>query len=293
MTLLRSNLRAPKGITLFFAATLVGSAAAVIAVVQGGVEVGSDTNSTANAFVQPQDPALSGGGRDQTQQFGDVLRGDAGAGANFDDLLIGRLGVDVLLGGLDDDVLLGGTEHFNPQNRDRAFGEEGDDVFVWSPGDGSDFFDGGSGTDALVLGLMGEIENGQLVFRVSTDQQAGDVFVDPATGLPQVDVTNSPGFCEVVDDSTDANSAAELDALGLDHLVRFSIRGIRDAFEAGQQTTDNGLRVTLHLKDVEILVCTGRDGGVIEAFSLVTSPPTQLPLHTVLARLPKLGQMVR
>ncbi len=292
MRLLPSSSKARQGSIFFLATGLAGSAAALAIAVQGSLLIGSDANSTANPFVQPQDPALAGGGRDQTQQFGDVLRGDGDPSGDLDDVLIGRLGTDVLMGGLDDDVLVGGTEHFNPQNRDRAFGEEGDDIFLWSPGDGSDYFNGGPGTDTLVFGLMGEVENGQTVFRVSTDQLPGDVFIDPSTGLPQMDVTNSPGFCEVIDDSTAPGAAAELDALGLDHLVQFSIRGVRDAFEAGQQTTDNGLRVTLHLKDVEVLICTGRNGGVVEAFLLTTSPPTPLPVASVLGRLPKLGQIV-
>ena len=293
MSILRASTRAQQGAVLFLSITLAGSAAAVAVALQTSVTIGSDANSTANHFVQPQDPALSGGGRDQSLQFGDVLRGDQDPAGNFNDVLIGRLGVDVLLGGDEDDVLVGGTEHFNPQNRDRAFGEDGEDVFLWSPGDGSDFFDGGEGIDAVVFGLMGEVENGATVFRVSMDQMAGEVFIDPLTGLPQVDVTNSPGFCEIIDDATDPTSAAELDALGLDHLVRFSIRGIRDSFEAGQQTTDNGLRVTLHLKDVEVLICTGRNGGVVEAYNLTTSPATPLHLSTVFDRLPKVADIVR
>jgi len=56
--------------------------------------------------------------------------------------------------------------------------------------------------------------------------------------------------------------------LDLDHLVRFSIRGFRDSFEAGAHSDDNGLRVTLHLKDVEVLVCTDRHGGAIEVLDL-------------------------
>lgn len=287
------RLTARRGTSLLVASCITGTAAAVAAALLASPQVGSDLNSAQNPFVQPQDPALSGGGRDQTLQFGDVLRGDADMNGDYEDVLIGRLGTDVIFGGLDDDVILGGTEHFNPQNRDRAFGEDGEDVFVWAPGDGSDFFDGGPGIDAVIFGLVGEVENGQTVFRVANDQLPGDVFIDPATGLPQVDVTNSPGFCEVIDDSTSPNAEAELDALGLDHLVRFSIRGIRNAFEAGTQNTDNGVRVTLHLKDVELLVCTSRDGGEIVAYNLTTSPPTALPLGVVFSRLPKVEELVR
>ena len=292
MRYLVSSLFANRTASFAAAGVLAAGASAATFALIGTIAVGSDLNSTANAFVQPQDPALSGGGRDQTLQFGDVLMGDGDA-QGLDDLLIGRLGVDVLMGGYDDDVLVGGTEHFNPQNRDRAFGGEGEDIFLWSPGDGSDFFDGGPGIDTVVFGLMGELDAGQLVFRVSNDQLPGEVFVNPATGLPQMDVTNSPGFCEVLDDSTSATSATELDELGLDHLVRFFIRGINNSFQNGTQNTDNGLRVTLHLKDVEVLICTSPSGGQIEAYNLTTSPPTPLALSTVTSRLPKVGLIVQ
>ena len=234
-------------------------------------QIGSDLNSAENPVVQPQDPALSGGGIDQSLKFGDILTGTLGS-----DLLIGRLGVDVLIGGPGDDVLLGGTEHFNSENRDRAFGGPGNDVFVWAPGDGSDSFQGGPGIDALVFGLVGEIENGQVVFKVTNDAQAGDVFIDNLTGLPQVDVTNSPGFCEVIDRTTADVAAPELDRLGLDHLVRFRLRSFADSFEAGLQSEDNGVRVTLHLDSVELVVCASRNGGEIEVIDLTSTPPRKI-----------------
>ena len=240
------------------------------------LQEGSDLNSAENPLIQPQDPALSGGGRDQSQQFGDIL-----VGTRWNDLLIGRLGTDFLVAGAGDDVMVGGTEHFNPSNRDRAFGSNGDDAFLWSPGDGSDFFAGGRGHDAVFFGLMGEIdESGELVFRVSNDQQAGNVFVDPRTMLPLMDVNNSPGFCEVVDRST-PGAAAELDALGLDHLVRFVIRGIRNQFEAGERDDDNGLRVTLSLNSVEFVVCATREGGETEILDLRYSPPRAVSIEQV------------
>ncbi len=257
---------------------LIGSSTAFAAV--GGlfnVLVGADNNSAENPFLQPVDPALSGGGRDQTLKFGDIL-----IGSGRQDLVLGGLGVDLLLGGQQDDVLVGGTEHFNPENRDRAFGGSGNDAFLWSPGDGSDYFNGGPGQDVVAFGLLGEINaEGELVFQVTNDQKAGDVYINPATGLPLMDMVNSPGFCEVVDGSTSSDAATELNALGLDRLVRFFIRGVADSFEAGTQTEDNGLRVTLHLVDVEFLVCTNRDGGQIEAFDLTTQPPTQIRLSDV------------
>lgn len=239
--------------------------------------IGADNNSADNAFVQPQDPALSGGGRDQTMQFGDVLAGRR----STDDFIIGRLGIDLLFGNGGHDILMGGIEHFNPLNRDRAFGGPGDDIFIWKPGDGSDLFWGGHHQDAIVFGVTGEVVNGKLKFEVLNDQQTAEVFQNKRTGLPKVDVTNSPGFCTVIDDSTSEQARKELDALNLDHLVQFSIRSVADDFDNGVQDEDNGLRVTLHLKDVEFLVCTERVGGVIQVLDLRKSPPVPIGLHEI------------
>lgn len=243
------------------------------------LQLGTDLNSSENPFVQPQDPALAGGGRDQTLQFGDVLRG-----SHRDDLQIGGLGTDLLFGRRGNDVLLGGLEHFNPLNRDRAFGGGGHDIFIWKPGDGSDLFEGGSGHDVVIFGNVGEVVDGHVVFGVSNDQQAGEVAIEPNTGLPQVDVSGSPGFCEVIDRNSSSDAKQQLADLQLDHLVRFSLRGVRDAFEAGEQSEDNGLRVTLHLNSVETLVCTNRDGGEIEILDLTTSPATPIGIHDVRSR---------
>ncbi|MGB0848794.1 MAG: calcium-binding protein [Thiolinea sp.] len=234
--------------------------------------IAQDLNNADNPVIQPQDPALAGGGRDQSLQFGDVIIGQGG-----NDLLVGGLGVDVLNGNGGDDIIIGGTEDFNPQNRDRAFGRAGNDVFIWAPGDGSDFFDGGAGhQDTVIFGLLGENDgSGSPAFGVQQDQNFDPLFFD-ADGNPVVDVTNSPGFCSVVDSATSNQAATELANLDLDHLVRFSIRGIADAFALGSQNTDNGLRVTLHLKDVEFLVCTTRAGNGIQVLDLTTQPPTEV-----------------
>lgn len=272
------------------ATLLVAGLAGAAVLVNGAPQFGADNNNINNPLVQPgPDPALSGGGIDQSLQNGDVLYGTAA-----DEVLVGRIGVDVLSGWGGDDTLIGGTEHFNPNGRDRAFGGDGDDAFLWAPGDGSDFFDGGPGVDAVVFGMIGELDaNGQLVFRVSNDQLAGNVFLDPVTGLPAIDVTNTNGFCTTVDASSSPTAGAELEALDLDHLVRFFVRTVADAFANGTQTTDNGLRVTLHLRNVEVLICTNRTGGAIEAFDLTQSPPVQVPLNRVFNRLPNLASIVR
>lgn len=239
------------------------------------VIIGRDANSALNPFVQPQDKALSGGGRDQSQKFHDLLFGDVYGPS----IVIGRLGADLIIGGPSIDVIVGGPEHFNPANRDKAFGLDGDDVFLWAPGDGSDRFDGGSGLDTVVFGLIGEKdEKGNTVFKVSNDQKAGEVALDGYLGLPRMNVSGSPGFCQVIDRSSSANAGQELQKIDADHLVRFFIRAVNQSFKNGQQKDDNGLRVTLTLKDVEFLVCTNEEGGKIAAFDLRTSPPRSVPL---------------
>ena len=256
------------------------------------LQLGADRNSGNLGFVQPgdcevqrdaslvcQDAAASGGGRDQSQQFSDILNGSRG-----DDVQVGGLGVDLLFGSGGNDVLIGGIEHFFSQNRDKAFGGGGSDIFIWKPGDGSDFFTGDKGVDAIVFGITGEDNNGEPAFEVVNDGRAGKIFIDQKTGLPRVNVSGSPGFCSVVDKSSSPKAAAELSALGLDHLVRFSIRGIADAFDRGDQNTDNGLRVTLHLADVEFVVCTKRAGGQIEVLDLRYSPARRIDLHDVRPR---------
>jgi hypothetical protein len=229
---------------------------------QAEVQIGADNNNVDNPLVQPEDPAQSGGGRDQSLQNGDSLLGTSSA-----DVQIGLLGIDVLQGRRGRDVQIGGPDP-GPPNNDRAFGGPGADVFLWQPGDGSDLFDGGPGVDAIVFG------------NITLDEASGLPFLDSDSGLPEIDATNVAGFCEVVD-GADPDDAAALEDLGLDHLVRFFARGPADTFEAGTQTEDNGLRVTLHLVNVQYAVCAVRDGGAIEVFDLRVSPPALIAIDDI------------
>lgn len=255
--------------------------------------IGTDLSSAAGA--DPDINALYSGNRgnggDQSLQFGDIVEG-----SDDNDLLVGALGIDVLFGKGGNDVLIGGTEDFNPFNRDRAFGGAGDDVFIWAPGDGNDFFDGGAGQDVLMIGLLGEqydangSAEGAPFFAVSPPGSVGSqdfdgVFVDEAaTGLPVVEVANGPGFCEVVAADGEGAPSEELARLGLDHLVRFSLRGPADAFDAAvaadpwvdTDELDTGLRVAVHLKNTEFLVCAARSENRTVVLDLTTSPPTEV-----------------
>lgn len=256
---------------------------------------GTDLNTQSSPLLS-LNPDGPGGSPNQSLRAGDVLQGTV-----EDEVLIGGLGADVLLGAAGDDVLIGGTEDFNSSvdgdargsdNRDRAFGGEGADAFIWAPGDGSDFFDGGEGVDVLILGVLAEAADsdgstaGAPFFNVNppgTDgsQDFDGLFLEADTNRPTVRVSASPGFCTVLDDST---NQAELDTLELDHLVRFSLRAIADDFDAGVRSDDDGLRVSISLKNTEFLVCTRRDiiedGGEdnIEVLDLTTLPPTAMAL---------------
>lgn len=257
------------------------------------VVTGNDRNTISSPLLS-LNPAGPGGSPNQSLRAGDVLQGLAD-----NELLIGGLGVDVIFAYDGNDVLIGGTEDFNSSvdgdnrgsdNRDRAFGGKGDDVFIWAPGDGSDFFDGGSGIDVVVFGVLGELRDangatdGAPFFNVNPPNTDGSqdfdgIYLQPETNLPIVRVSASPGFCTVIDASTDA---AALDALGLDHLVRFSLRSFANSFDAGEQAEDDGLRVAVSLQNTEYLVCTRRDivdgGGNdnIQVIDLQTAPPTEI-----------------
>lgn len=231
--------------------------------------VGSDLNRQSSSFLS-LNPGGPGSSPNQSLRAGDVVRGQH----QQDDLLVGGLGVDVLLGYSGDDILIGGTEDFNSSvdgdgqgadNRDRAFGHEGDDVFIWAPGDGSDYFNGGDGTDVLILGVLGEQRDandeteGAPFFNVSPPSQLGSqdfdgIFVDE-NYRPTVSVSGSPGFCSLIDAVAEADN---LEALKLDQIVRFTLRGLANSFDAGEQSNDDGLRVALSTKNVEYLVCAQR-----------------------------------
>jgi len=260
------------------------------------VTTGTDLNNIGSPLLNlnPQGP---GGSPNQSLRSGDVLQGD-----ERPDVIIGGLGIDLLLGEGGDDVLIGGTEDFNSSvdgddrgsdNRDRAFGGDGNDVFIWAPGDGSDFFDGGEGTDVVVFGIIGEQRDsdgstaGAPFFNVNPPGSEGsqdfdDIYLDADTSLPSVSVSGSPGFCTVLDEST---NSAELQTLELDKLIRFSLRGIANSFDDGTQSEDDGLRVSVGLRSTEFVVCTKREvvdgAGVdnIEVLDLRTSPPTPIAIE--------------
>lgn len=169
-----------------------------------------------------------------------------GAGGN--DVIIGLLGSDVLRGGPGNDIIIGGTEQGGQPNSDIMFGEEGNDISIWAPGDGSEAFVGGQGTDAEVFGVIDKDADN---IPILTEVESGAF---KRTGVPTAEVTNSPGFCtlEEVQDP----------ALGFAFLVRFFVRA-----------TGN-LAVTVRLTDdVEQVFCTSAAGGAITFADLTAETP--------------------
>ena len=105
-------------------------------------------------------------------------------GGNGDDTLIGGSGNEVLVGGRGDDVIDGNG------GADTAFLGQGDDTFVWDPGDGSDVIEGGKGFDTMVFNGAGgnEIMAATANFgRVSFTRNLGGIVMD-LNGVEAIDV---------------------------------------------------------------------------------------------------------
>lgn len=224
------------------------------------VLIGRDDDEPTNTTIQNNLPET----RDQSLRKGDQLLGGYGR-----DLLIGRTGPDTLISGRNDirdrdDVMVGGLEggsdvaNFPPF--DIAKGGQGDDAFLWAPGDGSDAFIGGE-RDRFVLVKKRVKVRGRRVIRTVRERTRADTdtlvigVIQPETGdrsrpelfntafgqLPRIFVDNrarptgsTPSFCRVV---------RPPGGLGYNFLVR--------VFNA----TNGNQAVTIRIKNVEELLC--------------------------------------
>jgi hypothetical protein len=197
--------------------------------------IGQDDDNLNNPTIQP--PGVPA---NQSLNNTDILEGNGG-----NDVLIGLLGNDVLHGGPGNDILIGGTEQGVTPNSDIIFGEHGNDINVWAPGDGSDAFIGGPGKrDAQIFGVIDrDITN------VPTLTGTAPGF---RHGVPTANVSGQGGFCtlEQVDDS-----------LGYEFLVRFFVRATR------------ALAVTIRTSEVEQVFCTSEAGGQITFADLTVTNP--------------------
>src|SRR5262245_42943584 len=233
----------------------IAPAAALSAAILGALTTPAHAHDRPRLIIgadddRPEAPVIqAGAATDQSLKRTDVLTGglanDVMFGLNGNDVMFGRAGRDIILGGPD-----GGTPPGGPPNSDIMFGGADNDVNLWAPGDGSEAFFGGSGSrDALVFG--------------ATDRE---LVADPDTGvkLPTL-LTGVPGFPHGIPtaDVSGVTSFCTVEASPLpeyDFLIRF-------LGETGN------LIVTVRVKDVEQVFCSGQGGGAITFADLTDAYP--------------------
>lgn len=217
------------------AATVITSNASATVVpgsARNDIAVGLDNDNAQNRFIQPLGVAAK-----QHMEDTDVLLGRGG-----DDLLLGRKGDDTLLGGLGHDILLGGPENFVAPNSDVIVGEEGHDVNVWAPGDGSDAYLGQEGWDQMIFGPLVKNANGSLKYEWRLGRW-----------VPKVDIDGHPQFsCTIV-------RVPPTQRLGAQFLVRFNVNGVP--------------AVTVRQKDVERVLCPSPYAGYVRVANLTDRNP--------------------
>jgi hypothetical protein len=185
------------------------------------VHVGLDNDNADNEFIQP--PGVTA---KQHMDKTDVLFGRENA-----DLLIGKLGSDTLLAGEGPDILVGGPERGSVDpNSDVLVGEEGRDINIWAPGDGSEAFIGNEGHDTMVFAPFVLRDNGNLKLERFEGRK-----------IPRVDIDGQAGItCEIV-------RVPASERLGAQFLARFLV--------------NDNLIVTVRQKDVEQVLCTSPREG--------------------------------
>lgn len=230
---------------------------AALLIGDGGPEIffGRDDDNINNPIIQPPGVAAN-----QSLNNTDVLISNTG-----NDVLVGLLGSDVMHSGTGNDILIGGTEQGVAPNSDIMFGDVGNDISIWAPGDGSDLFVGGPGVDAEVFGVIDRDNN--------IPRSAG-----PAPGfahIPSANVTGMNGFCTV--------ERVSDPSLGYEFLVRFFVR-----------TTGN-LAVTIRLVETEQVFCASQAGGQITFADLTQANPQFVPVTLADVQLvnPTVARIIR
>lgn len=213
------------GVALVAGALLLGTTVAATSRTFPGtpgkdVHIGADNDNADNPFIQPPGVVAK-----QHMDNTDVL-----FGRGNDDLLIGKLGDDTLLGGAASDILVGGPEKGSQPNSDVLLGDQGPDINIWAPGDGSDAFIGHQGWDSMIFAPFVERANGNLLLTRSDGRR-----------IPRVAIDEQPAFsCTIVDVPASQN-------LGFEFLVRFNVNGTPV--------------VTVRQREVETVYCPSPDAG--------------------------------
>jgi len=214
-----STARVPLVVSGALATVALGAVAATGAVAPGtpGKDVtrGLDNDDASNTFIQPPGVAAK-----QHMDKTDVIFGRGGQ-----DLLQGNLGSDTIVGGPGADIMIGGPEKFRAPNSDVLLGDEGNDINIWAPGDGSDAYVGDKGSkDAMVFAPFVLRADGS----IKTERFQG-------RRIPRVDISDKPAFsCTIV-------PVPASEKLGEQFLVRFNVNG--------------SPAVTVRQKDVERVLC--------------------------------------
>jgi hypothetical protein len=255
----------------------IAPAAALTAAILGALATTAHANDRPRLLIGSDDdrqdnPAIqAGAATNQSLNRTDVLFGgsanDVMFGLNGNDVMDGRAGRDIILGGPD-----GGTPPGGPPNSDIMFGGSENDVNLWAPGDGSEAFFGGPGSrDALVFGSIDR----ELVADPATGVKLPTLLSGVSgfpQGIPTADVSGVTSFCTI-----EASPLPDYD-----FLVRFL--GV-----AGN------LIVTLRVKGVEQVFCSGQGGGAI-TFADLTDPYPSFSVvsHQEVSQLNFLvGKMIR
>ena len=177
-----------------------------------------DDTATASAQANAAIAFLVSGGNGN-----DTLTGSPNAdvigGGEGNDAIVGLAGVDLMDGGGGNDTITGG-----PGNEPNQMGGDGDDTFIWNPGDGSDGLVGGPGIDTMLFN--GSAGNEAFA---TTAQGSGFRFTR--------DLGN------IVMDATDVEAIA-LNALGGDDRVTtVGLAGTSQNLFGGTQTTADVLTI--------------------------------------------------
>lgn len=214
------------------AVTVAGQAAVIPGTDGPDVHFGLDNDNAANTFIQPPGVVAK-----QHMDNTDVVFGRDGK-----DLLVGNLGSDTIPGGKGADILVGGPEDFTAPNSDVLLGDKGDDINIWSPGDGSDAYIGDEGYDTMIFAPFVEETDGTLVLETYRGRE-----------IPRVDISSQPEFsCTIV--KVPAN-----EELGFQFLVRFNVNGTP--------------AVTVRQKDVEQVLCPTDVAGKAAVADLTDAYP--------------------
>jgi hypothetical protein len=217
------------------------------------VLIGLDDDNVNNPVIQPiQPPTIANQSLNNT---------DIQVGGRGHDILIGLQGNDVQIGDDGDDIFIGGPEGgTQPPNSDVQFGGRGNDISIWAPGDGSDAFIGGQGTDVQIVGLIDRVAAGSLIPLLSNPNNKYPL------GRPSVNVTGLNATCSL-------EPVGETDPdLGYEFLLRF-------------RNAAGNIVVTIRLSEVEQVICPNLLEGNTVLFAdlrddnpqLVPVPIDQLP----------------